>query len=113
MLNSLVAQRLSRLQNDFEGRNTVKPKLYNSSDKRKRNNGKLKRFIDMPLDVFLEVSFFRTLMSSFVSDLVPLLVLPGRQFSRALGFDLLVSSEYGIPYHFHVTICPVRLDKSS
>jgi hypothetical protein len=65
MLISLVAQRLSRLQDDFEGRNAVKPKLYNNSDKRKSNTGKLKRFVDMPLDVFLEVSLIYTLMSSF------------------------------------------------
>jgi hypothetical protein len=40
----------------FKKKNPVKPKLPSSSDKWKHDSGKLMQFVDMPVDVFLEVS---------------------------------------------------------
>jgi hypothetical protein len=51
-----IEKRLSLLRDDFERINGVGAKLPSTSDRLKRNAGKLKLFIDMPLDVFLEVS---------------------------------------------------------
>jgi hypothetical protein len=62
MLRSLAANRLPHLQKLLKSRNPVKPKLpsRSSSDKSKRDAGKFKlkqfEFMEMPLDVFLEVS---------------------------------------------------------
>jgi len=53
---ALMKQRLSLLRDAFVRKNGVGLKLPSASDRLKRGRGKLKRFIDMPLDVFLEIA---------------------------------------------------------